>query len=88
MAVMMGNLYSALKQAGADEASAKQAAEEVASYENRIGDLKADMAGLKTELKTEMAGLRGELTLVKWMVGFNLAMTVALVARLFLSGQS
>ena len=80
MAVMMGSLNSALKQAGADEATAKQAAEEVASYENRIGDL-------KTELKTELAGVRGELSPVNWMVGFNLAMTVALVARLFLSSQ-
>ncbi len=76
MAVMMGNLYSALKQAGADEESAKKAAEEVAGYENRVADL-----------KNELVGMRGELSLVKWMVGFNLAMTVALVARLFLSNS-
>ena len=76
MAVMMGNLYSALKQAGADEDNAKKAAEEVAGYENRIADL-----------KTELTGIRGELSLVKWMIGFNLVMTVALVARVFLSNQ-
>jgi hypothetical protein len=68
MAVMMGNLYSALKQAGADEESARKAAEEVAGFENRISSLAADI------------------TLLKWMVGFNLAMTVAIAARLFLSG--
>ena len=79
MAVMMGNLYSALKQAGADEDNAKKAAEEVAGYENRIADL-------KTEMKTEFASVRGELSLVKWMLGLNLAMTVALVVRLFISG--
>ena len=79
MAVMMGNLYSALKQAGADEDNAKKAAEEVAGYENRIADL-------KTEMKAEFASVRGELSLVKWMLGFNLAMTVALVVRLFISG--
>ena len=32
MAVMMGNLYSALKQAGADEENARKAAEEIAGY--------------------------------------------------------
>jgi hypothetical protein len=80
MAVMMGNLYSALKQAGADDDSAKKAAEEVAGYENRIADL-------KTELKTELAAVRGELSLLKWMVGFNLAMTAALLVRLFLGNQ-
>jgi hypothetical protein len=68
MAVMMGNLYSALKQAGADEESARKAAEEVAGFENRISSLAADI------------------TLLKRMVGFNLAMTVAIAARLFLSG--
>ena len=76
MAVMMGNLYSALKQAGADEDNAKKAAEEVAGYENRIADL-----------KTELTGIRGERSFVKWMIGFNLVMTVALVARVFLSNQ-
>jgi hypothetical protein len=60
--------------------SAKKAAEEVAGYENRIADL-------KTEIKTELAGVRGELSLVKCMVGFNLAMTAALLVRLFLGDQ-
>ena len=69
MAVMMGNLYSALKQAGADEESAKKAAEEVAGFENRISTLASDI------------------TVLKWMVGFNLAMTVAIVGRLFLAGS-
>jgi hypothetical protein len=80
MAVMMGNLYSALKQAGADEQSAQRAAEEVAGFENRIGDL-------KTELKTELAAIRGELSLLKWMVGFVLAVAVAILVRLFFGSQ-
>ncbi|MDQ4134622.1 MAG: integrase [Pseudomonadota bacterium] len=47
MAVMMGNLYSALKQAGADEESARKAAEEIAGYENRFAKLESDVALLK-----------------------------------------
>jgi len=69
MAVMMGNLYSALKQAGADDENAKKAAEEVAGFENRISSLAADIA------------------LLKWMVGFNLALTLAIVGKLFLASH-
>jgi len=69
MAVMMGNLYSALKQAGADDENAKKAAEEVAGFENRISSLAADVA------------------LLKWMVGFNLALTLAIVGKLFLASH-
>ena len=47
MAVMMGNLYSALKQAGADEESARKAADEIAGYENRFAKLDSDVALLK-----------------------------------------
>jgi hypothetical protein len=47
MAVMMGNLYSALKQAGADEENARKAAEEIAGYENRFAKLESDVALLK-----------------------------------------
>jgi hypothetical protein len=73
---MMGNLYTALKAAGVDEEKARSAAEESAQHESRIADL-----------RSEMTGVRGELTLVKWMVGFNLAMTVAIVGKLFLQAH-
>lgn len=85
MAVMMGNLYSALKQAGADDENARRAAEEVAAYENRIGDLKTELKAELASLRMEFASVRGELSLLKWMIGFNLAMTVALVVRLFIA---
>jgi hypothetical protein len=76
MAVMMGELYDALRSAGAEDEKAKKAASEVASYDNQI-----------TGLKTEIVAVRGELTLVKWMVGFNLAITVALAGRAFLTAH-
>jgi hypothetical protein len=47
MAVMMGNLYSALKQAGADEENARKAAEEIAGYENRFAKPESGVALLK-----------------------------------------
>ena len=74
MAVMMGNLYAALIRAGADAVDAQKAAEEVADHESRIADLRNDMTDLK-----------GDLKLIRWMLGFNLAMTLAVVGKLFLA---
>ena len=87
MAVMMGNLYSALKQAGADEENAKKAAEEVAGFESRIFDLKTELKTEMAALKTEIAAIRGELAPLRWMVGFNLALAAAIAVRLFLPSQ-
>jgi hypothetical protein len=68
MAMMMGNLYSALKQAGADDENAKKAAEEVATYDAR------------------MNGVETRLSVLTWMVATNVALTLAIVGKLFLTG--
>lgn len=73
MAVMMGSLYAALIKAGADESHAQRAAEEVAGYEDRIG-----------QLRTSMADLQGEMNLLRWMVGFNIALTLAIAGKIFI----
>ena len=65
MSLMMGNLYNALVKAGVDQGDAAKAAEEVASYENRIAKIEVDLA------------------VIKWMVGFNMAFTVAVFVRSF-----
>ena len=65
MAVMMGNLYDALRSAGADDEKARKAAEEIAAYDNRFAKVESDVA------------------LLKWMVGFNIGLTL-LVAGLVL----
>jgi hypothetical protein len=65
MAVMLGNLYDALKSAGAEDDKARKAAEELAAYEPRF------------------AKLEGDVGLLKWMVGFNIGLTM-LVAGLVL----
>lgn len=72
MPVMSGEVYDALTEAGASQDKARKAAEAVAGYENRF-------AGIEGRLTR----IDGELTLLKWMVGFNVALTVAVLARLF-----
>jgi hypothetical protein len=47
MAVMFGNLYRALTVAGAPDEQAQKAAEEVASYEKAINEVRSDTAVLK-----------------------------------------
>lgn len=61
MAIMLSKTYDALKAAGAPDDQAREAAEEIAGYENRL------------------PGIEAELMLVKWMIGFNLALSVAVV---------
>jgi hypothetical protein len=68
MAMMMGNLYSALKQAGADDDNARKAAEEVATYDARMNTIES------------------RLSVLTWMVDTNVALTLAIVGKLFLSG--
>ena len=65
MALMMGKLHEALIRAGADKEAAREAAEEVANYDNGIGKVEAD------------------LVLLNWMLGFNIAMTLAILWRVF-----
>jgi len=63
---MMGKLYTALRDANVAEDKATAAAEEVASFENRLAKVNSD------------------LLVLKWMAGFNLAMTVAIATKIFL----
>ena len=61
MSIMLSKTYHALKAAGAPETSAQAAAEELASYDNRLDGLESDVKLLKW-----MGGfnLAGTLTLV------------------------
>ena len=72
MSTMISEVYDALKEAGASEEKARKAAEAIASAENRF-----------SRIEGELIALRGEQNLLKWMLGFNLAMTVAVLWKVF-----
>ena len=80
MALELGSLREALVEAGASPEKARQAAAELASYENRFDGVDHELA----DFRTTMSELKGELNLLKWMIGFNLAMTLAILWRVFL----
>lgn len=64
MALQLGALRDALIEAGASEEKASRAAEELASYENRL------------------ASMENKLSVLMWMVGTNLAVTLGLLAKM------
>jgi hypothetical protein len=47
-------------------------------------DLDRSIGELGSDLRAEIAGVRSELVLVKWMIGFMLALLVAVFGKLFL----
>jgi hypothetical protein len=65
MPLMMSRLYQALLRAHVPEPDARDAAEEVASFDNRISRVESD------------------LSVIKWMVGTNIALTLVAIGRLF-----
>lgn len=75
MALQLGALRDALIDAGATPDKADKAAEEVASYENRLASV-----------ETKLVALDGKVNLLTWMVTFNLAMSVAILWRVFAHG--
>ena len=74
MATMISEVYDALLAAGSPEDKARKAAEAVASYDHRL-----------VVIESRLAKIESELAMLRWMVGFGLALNVAILARLFLS---
>ncbi|MGH2602627.1 MAG: integrase [Gammaproteobacteria bacterium] len=81
MSTMIREIYEALKAAGVPDEQASAAAEavapkgEVATKTDIADDLRTEFAALRTDF----AVLRGEV----WMVGFNLAISVPLLWKVF-----
>ena len=76
MTTLNQELYEALIAAGAPEDTAKRAAASV--YDSTELATKLDIA----ELRGQFTELRGEFTLVKWMLGFNLVLSFAILGKL------
>ena len=57
MALMLGKLYDALRAGGVPDDKAREAAEEVATYEKDLTEIKADVRLLKWISGTTLAGV-------------------------------
>ena len=72
MSTMISEVYDAFKEAGVSEEKARKAAEAIAGYENRFA-----------KIDERFAIMDGRLVLLQWMIGFNLAMTLAILWKVF-----
>jgi phage shock protein A len=66
VALMLGQLYDALRAGNVPDDKARAAAEEVANYEGEIGKLRLEVGEVKSDVR-----------LLKSMMGFVLALQVA-----------
>jgi hypothetical protein len=76
MSTMISEVDDALKEAGASEEKARKAAEALTNYDTRLNKIESELATFRAETK-------GEFNLLRWMIGFNLAMTVAILWKIF-----
>ena len=93
MATMITEVYEAFRAAGAPEDKARQAAEAMAVYDPRLGKIETDVAGIKSDvgalkanvdrLTADVAALKTDGAVMKWMMGFALAMLVTLLFKAF-----
>ena len=87
---MVAELYDALLAAGSPEDKARKAAETMAgceAYEQRLGHIESDISEMKralADLGQRVSRIEGDLVLLKWMLGFVLALLVAMSVKLFL----
>lgn len=72
-----------LKAAGVSDAQAEAQAEALASAIGAEIATKADLREATAKLEGKVTLVEGKVTLVHWMVGFNIALTVALLFRVF-----
>jgi len=72
MSMILAKTYAAFKEANVSEEKALEAAQELAEYSDTMNDL-----------KIKITNLEGKITLLHWMVTFNLAISVAILWRVF-----
>jgi hypothetical protein len=87
MAVMFGHFHKALRSAGVDEDRARRASEELAESTSDVGVMRANIADLKVGLSTvqkDVGALKADVAVLKWMLGFVIAMVLTVLWKLFL----
>ena len=72
MGMMLSKTYDAFRAAGAPDQTAREAAEEIAGFENRLATIEADGKVINAKL-----------SMLQWMVGINIAATLAILWRVF-----
>jgi hypothetical protein len=69
---MISEVYDAFMAAGTPEEKARKAAEAISNYDQRFD-----------RVEREILTVQAEQILIKWMVGFGIALNVAILIRVF-----
>ena len=75
MSIMISELYAALREAGSTTESARSASQAVADLGTRMTSLEARM----TAIEARMTAIETEVRMLKWMIGFNMILLIALL---------
>ena len=78
MPMMLSKTYDALISAGAPDDKARDAAEELADYQNRLASIDHQLAVMNDRL----SAVEGKLSVIPWAVGINAAATIAILGGL------
>ncbi len=78
MPVMMERLYDALRAAHVPDEQARAAAVEAAEHESRFAAIESRLS----QLDGRLVALEGRVTMLTWVVGINIALTAAVLAKL------
>ena len=80
MTVMIVELYDALREAGASEDKARDAARSVSDNDLRLAKIEGEITGLKGQVD----GLKMRIDALTWVVGLNTALSLAILVKLFI----
>jgi hypothetical protein len=87
MTLMIVELYDALKEAGASEDKARNAARTVSDNDIRLAKIEGETIGIKGEvggLRSQIDGLKMRIDALTWVVGLNMALSLAILVKLFI----
>jgi hypothetical protein len=80
MALMLGQLYEALRAGNVPDGEARAAPEEVANYEGELTKLRLEKGERFLGVDRRLGSVEGDLRLLKWMVGFLIAVVLGVFA--------
>lgn len=80
MALMLGQLYDALRAGNVPDDKARAAAEEVASYRGGLTQFRVETGEFLHEIAECLGRIESDLRVLRWMTGFMLTLTIGTFA--------
>jgi hypothetical protein len=80
VALMLGQLYDALRAGNVPDDKAQAAAEEVANHRGELTKFRGEAGEFIREMGECLGRVEGDLRVLRWMTGFLIALTLGLFA--------